>query len=343
MHPSDTHESRAQYMEDLLDNRHGGQVKRFREEFNGSFLEFSASLNPISPKLTVPSDTTAIKEYPDDSFTKLKMIIARFHNRNPDEVVVGNGSAEIIRSFCHAVLQNNATAHIPGHSFGEYAQSARICGATVSRNTSGAAATFLCNPNNPTGELCRRDDILAYGDDVHKEGGILFVDEAFLDLARPKESIADVSSPHLFVMRSLTKSFAIPGIRFGYGLGDPSLVAMMEMIRPPWSVNAIAEEMAIEAFSHINDLCVSRSYIRRERSYLLDQFFLMDLLAYPASANFILLRIKSPVARVCSAMVQRGILIRDCTSFGLPDCIRVAVMRHEENRQLVEALRQCLQ
>jgi len=141
----------------------------------------------------------------------------------------------------------------------------------------------------------------------------------------------------------LTKSFAIPGIRFGYGLGTPSLVAKMEMIRPPWSVNAVAEQMAIEAFSRFDDLIVSRSYIKRERNYLQDQIFEMNLMCYPASANFILIRVGKPVQKLCSDMAKKGILIRDCSSFGLPECIRIAVRRHDENEMLVESIIQCLQ
>ena len=330
-------------MENCYEVHHGGQVKRFKEQFKCHFLDFSASLNPLAPDLALPSDVTQIKEYPDDSFQILKEKIAHFHNRRPNEVVVGNGSAEIIRSFCHAFLKGNTKTYIPQPSFGEYAHSARICGSDIINNNHGAAATFLCNPNNPTGELCHRADVLAYLNEIKKDEGLLFVDEAFIDLARPSDSVADFSDENLFIMRSLTKSFAIPGIRFGYGLGTPSLVAKMEMIRPPWSVNAVAEQMAIEAFSRFDDLIVSRSYIKRERNYLQDQIFEMNLMCYPASANFILIRVGKPVQKLCSDMAKKGILIRDCSSFGLPECIRIAVRRHDENEMLVESLIQCLQ
>ena len=94
-------------------------------------------------------------------------------------------------------------------------------------------------------------------------GGCSFVDEAFIELADPRESLVDVREQPLFVLRSLTKSFAVPGIRFGYGFGDPDLIAKIETARPPWSVNAYAESFALEAFLHLDELETARAYIQK--------------------------------------------------------------------------------
>ncbi len=103
--------------------------------------------------------------------------------------------------------------------------------------------------------------LLSLLDQCTWHGSTLFCDEAFIELCDPKESLADITSPHLFVLRSLTKSFSCPGIRFGYGFGSPELIEKIETARSPWSVNAFAESYALEALLHIEELAASRDYI----------------------------------------------------------------------------------
>jgi threonine-phosphate decarboxylase len=177
---------------------------------------------------------------------------------------------------------------------------------------------------------------------VKSRGGLLFCDEAFIELSDPTQTMADVLDPHLFVLHSLTKSFSIPGIRFGYGFGDPALIDRIEITRPPWSVNAFAEAFALEAFKHMDELTASRTAIARERDWLTAEINRLGLHCRPSSANFILVDCGKDVASLCAALLNHNILVRDCTSFGLPNCIRVAVRTSEENRLLLEALSACM-
>ena len=154
--------------------------------------------------------------------------------------------------------------------------------------------------------------------------------------------MVDVRDPELFVLHSLTKSFSIPGIRFGYGFGDPELIEKIEITRPPWSVNAYAEAYALEAFRHMRELSASRAAIAQERDWLATEIDTLGLHCNPSSANFLLVECGWDVASFCTALAHRDILVRDCTSFGLPTCIRVAVRTREENRALTEALSACL-
>jgi threonine-phosphate decarboxylase len=154
--------------------------------------------------------------------------------------------------------------------------------------------------------------------------------------------MVDVRDPNLFVLRSLTKSFSVPGIRFGYGFGDPDVIEKIEITRPPWSVNAFAEAYAMEAFKHIGELTVSRAAIAQERDRLAAEINALGMHCHPSSANYILVEYGQNVASLCAALVQRDILVRDCTSFQLPTCIRVAVRTREENQVLLEALSACM-
>jgi threonine-phosphate decarboxylase len=173
-------------------------------------------------------------------------------------------------------------------------------------------------------------------------GGTLFVDEAFIELADPRESLVDVRGAPLFLLRSLTKSFAVPGIRFGYGFGDPDLITKIETARPPWSVNAYAEAFALEAFHHLDELGKAREYIRKERDRLSLKIDELGLRCHPSSVNYLLVDCTQTVGPLCDRLETRGILVRDCTSFGLPTCIRVAVRKRAENDLLVETLSACV-
>jgi threonine-phosphate decarboxylase len=214
--------------------------------------------------------------------------------------------------------------------------SARLAGAVPAGDGERASAGFICNPNNPTGTLLTRKAIL----DRMSEVSLLFVDEAFIELSDPRQSVADIRDPAAFICRSLTKCFSVPGIRFGYAFGDPDLVERVETIRPPWSVNSVAEQFAIRAFGVFDQLEQSRSRIRAEREWLVSALKNLPVEVHPSDTNFLLITLPYEVTKLCADLQAEGILVRDCHSFGLPDSIRIAVRKREENCQLVEAMEQ---
>jgi threonine-phosphate decarboxylase len=321
---------------------HGGTGKRQRENTGKNLLDFSASLNPLPPRFAWHCDPACLSSYPDNEYVQLKECIAHTFHRDPEEICVGNGSIELIRVFCSVVLSGKKTYFTESPTFGEYALSARLAGASAAGTSAAASVSFICNPNNPTGALRSRSDLLARIREVSSHRGMLFADEAFIELADPSESLVAVRDPSLFVLRSLTKSFAVPGIRFGYGFGDPDLIAKIETARPPWSVNAYAEAFALQAFRHLDELGKSRDYIRKERDWLSLKIEKLGLQCHPSSVNYLLVDCARNVEPLCKQMETYGILVRDCTSFGLASCIRVAVRTREENKQLVEALTACV-
>jgi threonine-phosphate decarboxylase len=324
---------------------HGGTGKRQQEKTHKTVLDFSASVNPYPPQFPWEMDPERLRYYPDDTYTELKERIACIFHRPPEEICVGNGSIELIRVFCSVVFRESSRNRIfyqESPTFGEYALSATLAGAVCTDNPPGAAVSFICNPNNPTGSLTRKEDVLERLHSVKKYGGILFCDEAFIELSDPDQSVTDVSDPGLFVLRSLTKCFAVPGIRFGYGFGDPALIKKIETARSPWSVNAYAEAYAMEAFLHMDELAASRSAIKKECKWLFSEIQTLGMHCYPSEANYILADCGRGVSALCERLVLKGILVRDCTSFGLPSCIRVAVKTREENMAFIEALTACV-
>ncbi|HOI14299.1 MAG TPA: histidinol-phosphate transaminase [Methanoculleus sp.] len=331
-------------MRDNLPERaeHGGRVRWHRTRETGELLDFSANVNPYPPKIPWVPDPAALKDYPDDRYEALKEVIGRTFGRDVAEVAVGNGSVELIRAFCYTLLGPGDTACITAPTFAEYEMAVRLAGARCTAGETGAAVQFLCNPNNPTGELYSRPEVLRLLGEAAEQGAYLFLDEAFIELSDPAQSVADVSDENLFVLRSLTKSFAVPGIRFGYAFGTPELIEKVETVRLPWTVNAFAESFAIEAFRHYDLLVASRERIARERTWLSSRLDGLGLAYAPPSANYILIAVPVQAEVLVERLLSRGVLVRDCRSFGLPRHIRVAVRTREENRQLIEALEACL-
>ena len=324
---------------------HGGTGKRQREKTKENVLDFSASVNPFPPKISWHCDTTDVSGYPDDTYCELKERIGSVFSRDPDEICVGNGSIEIIRVFSSITLgRTTETRHffIEPPTFGEYELSARLAGAERAACPEKADVRFVCNPNNPTGTLLHRTELLHMLKTAKSHEGILFCDEAFISLADPEESLVNIHDPSLFVLHSLTKSFAVPGLRIGFGFGDHDLVEKIETARSPWCVNAYAEAFAMEALLHLGKLADSRIAIKEELHRLVSGISDIGLTCNPSSVNYILVECGTDVTSLCEALAKKNILVRHCASFGLPTCIRIAVRTPYENTLLLEVLGTCV-
>lgn len=320
---------------------HGGRIIALRQKYGPDLLDVSASMNPFLPHLPCDFRDVDLCVYPDDTYSALKDKIGHVFSRSSDEICVGNGSAELIRVYCSVVLSPKDTVRIDPPTFGEYALSAQLAGAKV---VSGRDAdlSIICNPNNPTGILQSRDEMLAHLDDCSKKNSRLFVDEAFMELAARDESISDIRSDDLFVMRSITKCFSVPGIRFGFGFGPADLIEKIETVRIPWTVNAFAEAFTMQALDHYDELADSADKISREREWYFARLAELGLSYAQSSVNYILVHLGRNASAFTDAMLKHGILVRDCTSFGLPDSIRISIETREKNLRVVEALSACL-
>jgi threonine-phosphate decarboxylase len=341
--------------------KHGGKVQEATTILGAEPLDFSANINPLgSPPLQelVDEELKRIGHYPDNSYPGFCRAAARFAGVREECIVPGNGSSELIRLFAEAVLVEGDLALIPFPTFGEYENQSLLAGAVVRRVNIGmdglpvlrdedleaAKALFVCNPNNPTGKLLTKEQVTALAERCESAGTFLLVDEAFIELSRPEESVAHLA-PHkefLFVMRSLTKSFGVPGLRLGFGVTNQELAKVMDRARIPWSIGSIAAaagEYLLGCEEHLEE---SRRVIREELDYLIPALRSLGFEPLPSSVNFILVNIE-PVGLASDVLAARtmadGVLVRDCQSFGLgKNFIRVAVRNREENMRLIAAL-----
>jgi threonine-phosphate decarboxylase len=342
--------------------KHGGKVQEATESLGAEPLDFSANINPLgSPPLRelFLEELEHIGHYPDISYKDFRRAAGKFVNVDMNCIVPANGSSELIRLFAECCFEEGDTGLVPTPSFGEYANQSLLAGAVVKRVNIGddglplltdddlaeAKLLFLCNPNNPTGHLLSSNQVISLANRCEEAEVFLLVDEAFIELSDPQQSVAYLAPRRefLFVMRSLTKSFGVPGLRLGFGVTNPTLAEILNRARIPWSIGSIAAAAAVYLLGCEEHLERSRIVIKEELNYLTRALQDLGLEPLPSQVNFILVNIE-PSGLDSDDLAERtkaeGVLVRDCQSFNLgKSYIRVAVRGHDENERLVAALR----
>ena len=203
---------------------------------------------------------------------------------------------------------------------------------------------FLCNPNNPTGELLSKKELLSIIIMAKKLKTIVFIDECFIELV-PKSNESVISYvkkyDNIFILRSLTKSFGLPGLRIGYACSSKEIINILKKIKIPWSVNSLAQDAANAVIKNTSHIKKSNMIIQKELKYLEDNISTLDgFQCIPSFTNFILIKTKYNSTKLQKKLLKNKILIRDCKNFrGLDDqYIRIAVKSHKDNVKLVKAL-----
>ncbi len=331
-----------------------------------NILDFSANINPLGLpewfRSVVSAALGSVVNYPDPACTKLVAAIADRYAAEPGEVVVGNGSTEILHLIPRALGLGRAVIPVPCYS--DYLSSAAHAGMQIETivleeregfaldfdkleaKLHGNELVYLCNPNNPTGVL---HDSKALRRVASRNPSTLFLmDEAFGDFVEGMESLTVGRPENVIVLLSLTKVYAIPGLRLGCAVADPSVVRKIRRMQPPWSVNTIAQAVGEAALRDIDYVERSRRLVREQRLSLEAELnSISALTVYPGTANFLLIRIDRTgfdAGLLAQRMLQEGIAIRVCDNFqGLDKrFFRVAVRTSEENLRLSSSLKKTL-
>ena len=203
---------------------------------------------------------------------------------------------------------------------------------------------FVCNPNNPTGKLLSKRNLLKIIQAAKKKSSLAFVDESFIELvSESNQSIIKYVKKfsNLFILRSMTKSFGLAGIRVGYGIGSKQIISILNNLKIPWNVSGLAQYAARAALCSISYLNKAKKIIENESKYLRNSISKIDgFECHDAAANFILIKTKQKSKTIQKKLLKKKILIRDCSSFrGLNNnYIRIAVKTRKENKKLVKAL-----
>jgi threonine-phosphate decarboxylase len=353
---------------------HGGDVWGFARKFNiplEKVLDFSGPVNFLGPS---PKAVEAVKQYakrirfyPDPNPVELRTEIAKYvgHGVEAANIILGNGSIELIYMIADA-FTCGFKAVIPVPSFTEYEKAAlRVGGEPIfvklpdnfaldvenvkKAVTEDTQIVFICNPHSPSGTLYSRETILDLVDFCRKKGVIVSVDENYIEFAKKGQDTTMVGYvkkyENLFVIRSVTKFYGMPGIRFGYGIATGSLIDTLQTVRQPWSINSLAGYAVLAAFKDIKFIENTKCTIAKERAQFAKMLSeICGLRVFPSETNFLLVKILNPKftsTMLKEQMAKEGILIRDCSTFvGLDDSyFRVTVRSAEENLKLVKTLR----
>lgn len=352
---------------------HGGDLRTAEEAFGlpaEQFIDFSSNMNPLGPPAAVrkalSSYADMIGQYPDPAVRGLRRKLALQHDIDEQSIVIGNGAAELIDLVVRALKPHLTTLAVP--CFDEYGDAVRKIGGAVdeiklsadkqfvldidAEHLNSAEATgslfMLGSPNNPTGQLVEPELII----NLLNTGAYVVVDEAFMDFVpdESRYSLIREAARHerLFVIRSMTKFYSIPGIRLGYIVGMPRSLSALRRLQVPWSVNSLAQLIGEAVLNESDFASRTLEWLKQERPWLTAQLQAIGFEVFPSTANYLLLRIPRE-AGLSASMLQlemgkQGVLIRDASRFpGLDHTyVRVAVKLREHNELLLKALRQCI-
>jgi threonine-phosphate decarboxylase len=352
---------------------HGGNVYAASRDGDRSgapvWLDYSANINPlglaVSVRQAMLEAVDFVIHYPDVDAYELKQAISLRYDIPAIMITVGNGAVELLYVLCHVMKPRTVLVMAP--TFSEYERAARAAGATVCYQALSAsqgfavnvaelicqieslrpAIIFLCNPNNPTGCLMKREDLAAIATVAATLQSLIIVDESFLDFLVLTEWTCQPllkQFSNVVIVHSLTKFYAIPGLRLGFALASESITKLLHASKDPWNVNSIAQRAGVAALTDDDYADHSRTYLAQEKTIFYHELLrIPGIKPYQPTVNYLLIDISHSgltASELSQQMMRRQILIRDCSNYqGLgTSYVRLAVKCREENQQVIQAL-----
>ena len=333
-------------------------------------LDFSASVSPIGPPAGVWDALRKVDlgAYPDPQCLELREALSHRLSQTREvgveSILAGNGSTELI----HLLARANLSPSRPGTTnaallltptYGEYEGACKLLGAAVSNLAAEPdngflwdlaeavrriaaqrpSLVFLCNPNNPTGVFLQSEEVQMLAEATAGAGALLVVDEAYMSFVdQPWDSLPLLEAGHVVLLRSMTKDYSLTSLRLGYSLASKKVTGQMAALQPEWSVNGLAQAAGLAALSDADYLPRAREAVAQAKTFLTEQLGALGFTVHPSSANFLLVEV-GDAPSWHDRLMRRGLFVRDCTSFGLPEYVRLGIRSLPDCRRLVETMR----
>ena len=345
---------------------HGGNIYRFERE-GKDVLDYSSNINPLGvPQKFIDiakENFDKLTNYPDPYYIELREKIGEHNSVTKENIIVGNGATEILFLYMRAVKPKKVLVLAP--CFSEYVRALKSVGAqieyfelkeknnfypdiqTLKKKLEGQHYDLFlfCNPNNPTGQLIKFDDVKDLAAICKKQDMKIFIDEAFIEFVEnwKEKTAALLKNKDVFIMRAFTKFFAIPGLRLGYSISfDEELMNKLQAEKEPWSVNTFANLAGLVMLDDKDYIKKSEKWVAEEKNFLYKELSKnKNLKVYKSECNFLLIKLLTTTSQeIQTKLLEKNILVRDASNFQFLDesYIRVAVKDREKNLKLIESL-----
>jgi len=320
-------------------------------------IDFSSNILPHgpSPRVIAAIASATIDRYPDRESDDLRSAISGHYHVDRQRLLIGSGCSELIHLIAATLLEPGDQTLVIGPTFSEYARATRLASARVQQcdassddrfdvpfsqieerlNQQSFKLVWVCNPNNPTAQVIPCDRLVAWLKD-HPQTRFV-VDESYIEFSQTADSMLSHSHTNLIVLRSMTKSFAIPGVRLGFAVLAQASHDKLRGRRVPWNVSSLAQAAGVAALGDFGYYESALREVRESKTALVTDLTTAGYEVIPGDANFFLLRTEDATS-LREKLLRQGMIVRDCASFGLNDCVRIASRDHVSNRRLVDAL-----
>ena len=324
-------------------------------------IKLASNENPLGPS---PKALEAIQQalgslhrYPDDAGVGLRGRIAQKLNVLSENIILGNGSDDVISMLTQALLQSKDEAIMLQPAFLWYEISVRSAGAIpigvpldshtfdlagiLERITPRTRMVFINSPHNPTGAAVTREALKAFIERVPRDVTVV-IDEAYIEFARDPScpsSVEFLNSGKVVVgLRTFSKAYGLAGLRIGYGIMLPAVAEILHRVRQPFNANTLAQAAALAALADEAFFQKTIALVHAELDFIYHALDELGLEYIPSQANFFLINVNRDANAVFEKFIKQGIIVRSMASYGLPEHIRVNVGLHEENIRFVEVL-----
>lgn len=355
-----------EYIRSLIPYEPGKPIEEVEREYgiSGS-LKLASNENPLGPS---PRALAVLRErlpelhlYPDGDCFYLKRALAQKLGVQPDRLIFGNGSNEIIELAARTFMRPGDEAVMAEQAFVVYELIVQAVGgkrktvplknfthdlaAIADAVTPQTRLVFLANPNNPTGTIYRRRDWQAFLERISPDV-LVIVDEAYFEYVEeadyPNSLDYHARHPAILTLRTFSKLYGLAGLRIGYGIGAKSVIALMQRVRQPFNVNAPAQWAALAALDDAEHVQRSLGVNQQGVKYLQTEFARLGLSYVPSQANFILVRVGNG-PEVFQRLLQQGVIVRPMVGYKFPEHVRVTVGTMAQNQKLIGALERLIQ
>lgn len=360
-------ESIADQVKEMSRYKAGKSIEAVREEYDlEKIVKLASNENPLGPAIqvidTIQSEAKNISLYPDSDSRELKSALAEKYQIAQDEIFVGNGSDEILDLLMTLILEKKDEIIQADPSFIKYELSVKSRGgksikvpldkdykhdleAMEAQITDQTKAILICNPNNPTGTMLKKEEIVSFLDRISDEI-LVVVDQAYHEYITAADYFDGVELldkySNLMLMRTFSKVYGLAGMRIGYALADPELIDYLNRIRGPFNVNSLAQKAAVTALQSEAYLEICQNLNEKEKKFLYQKFEELGLDYIKTEANFIMVDTGMPAKMVFEKLQQQGVIIRAGTQFGMDSWIRVTIGTRADNEYFIRKLKALL-